>query len=144
MSSYTYIEAISLGFPLVQCHAVGAGDVYEDIVWDGGAALPSKEALDSWISANPQKTEIVLTRYEFRKLFTLNERVALDNIANSTTVPAQYKAMIGTFMKDLELSGAVFLNSNPDVAAGLNLCEQLGLLAPGRAAQILANQQPSS
>lgn len=140
----TYLEAISIGFPLVQCHAPGNGSVYEDIIWDGGAALPSKETLDAWIAANPSTTEngIVLTKYQFRKLFTLNERVAIDNAPNNTAIPAQYRAMIVTMTNDLNLSGEVYLTTNPDVAAGLNMLEQLGLIGPGRAAQILANQAP--
>lgn len=140
--SYTYIEAISVGFPAVQCHAPGIGDVYEDIVWDGGAPLPSKEAIDSWIAANPKQQGIVLTKYEFRKLFTLQERITCDNISSATTVPEQDRAAIATFMKDLDASGAVFLTDNPDVSAGLNMLEQIGILAPGRAARILSNQPP--
>lgn len=143
--AYTYIQAIGVGFPTVQCHCVGNGSVYENIVWDGGAALPSKETLDEWIVANPDSSAgIVLTKYEFRKLFTFNERVAIDSAPSNTNIPANYRAMIATFMKDLEMSGAVFLTSNPDLPAGLGLLENLGLLASGRVAQILANQPPTS
>ena len=143
MEYYTYMEAIGVGFPNVQAHALGRGENYSDLIWDGGAALPSQETLDEWISANPKPAEIVLSRYEFRKLFTFNERVAIDNAYANTNSPTNYRAAIVTMLKDLEVSGAVFLDSNEDVAAGLNLLEQLGLIAPGRAAQILANQPPS-
>lgn len=139
----TYMEAIGKGFPAVQCHAAGDGSVYEDIVWDAGAALPSKEALDSWIAANPEGDgEIVLTKYQFRKLFTLNERIAIDAGPSNPNIPAQYRAALTTMTKDLDLSGEVYLTANPDVAAGVNMLEQIGLIAPGRAAQILANQPP--
>ncbi len=140
--SYTYIEAISVGFPAVHCRSPGIGDVYEDIVWEGGAPLPSKETIDEWIAANPKQSGIVLTKYEFRKLFTLQERITCDNIATVTSVPEAARAAIATFMKDLDASGAVFLTDNPDVANGLNMLEQIGILAPGRAARILSNQQP--
>ena len=141
---YSYIEAIGIGFPEVKCHVVG-DPVYENIVWDSGAPLPSKETLDQWIIANPNAASqgIVLTKYEFRKLFTFNERVAIDSAPSNTNIPAQYRAMINTFMKDLEMSGVVFLTANPDLPTGLGLLEQVGLIAPGRAAQILANQAPA-
>ena len=143
--THTYIQAISEGFPAVFCHATGDGSVYEDIVWDGGAPLPSKETLDAWIAANPfGTTGIELTKYEFRKLFTFAERVAIDSSPTNTAIPAQYRAMISTFMKDLEMSGVVFLTTNPDLPAGLGLLEQLGLIGTGRAAQILTNQAPTT
>lgn len=140
MGQYTYVEAVGIGFPGVQCYAPGDGSIYENIVWDG--TVLSKETLDAWIAANPKIEDIILTKYQFRKLFTLNERVAIDNAPNNTAIPAQYRAMIVTMTNDLNLSGEVYLTANPDVAAGLNMLEQLGLIGPGRAAQILANQAP--
>lgn len=50
---YSYIQAIGIGFPLVQCHAVGSGADYESLVWDAGPPIPSKEVLDVWIASNP-------------------------------------------------------------------------------------------
>ena len=139
----TYIQAITLGFPLVHCHVEGDGSVYEDIVWDSGEALPTQATLDSWIASNPGAIgEISLTRYEFRKLFTLTERVAIDNFQSNPNIPDNYKAILFTLLKDLELSGAVEL-FNPDVQSGVGLLEQLGLLASGRAAQILSNTPPT-
>lgn len=143
--AYTYIQAIGVGFPTVQCQAIGDGSVYENITWLGGAPLPSKETLDEWIAANPQTDQgIVLTKYQFRKLFTLSERVAIDNAPTDPNIPAQYRAMLLTITKDLDLSSEVFLTTNPDVAAGVGLLEQLGLIGPGRGAQILANQLPTT
>lgn len=141
--AYTYIQVISIGFPAVACHAPGDGSVYEDIVWDGGAAMPSKETLDTWIASNPEPPQgIVLTKYEFRKLFTFEERIAIDTAPTNTNIPANYRAAVATMMKDLEVSGSVFLTTNQDVADGVNLLEQLGLIGVGRAAQVLANQAP--
>jgi len=136
------MQAISLGFPNVQCHAEGDGSVYSSIVWDGGAPLPSQSALDAWIAANPENVGIAVPKYEFRKLFTLNERVAIDNVQSNPAVPAQYKAILFTINKDLEVSANVQLY-NPDVVNGVNLLEQLGLIAPGRAVQILTNTPPA-
>lgn len=136
--SHTYIQAIGLGFPNVQAHATGAGTVYTDLVWDGGAPLPSQATLDQWIQSNPDNVGIVIPKYEFRKLFTLNERVAIDNVQYNPNIPAQYKAILLTINKDLEVSSEVQLY-NPDVINGVGLLEQIGLIAPGRAAQILTN-----
>lgn len=137
--SHTYLSAISIGFPLVQCHSEGDGSIYEDIVWDGGEPIPSKESLESWIAANPDsQPERILTKYQFRKLFTFNERVAIDNFTANPVITAQNKAVLSTIMKDLEVSGEVQLD-NPDVAAGVQFLETVGLLGTGRASQILSN-----
>ena len=142
MSQLSYIEAIGLGWPAVQAKSDGDGSDYDSIQHLGGPPLPSKEALDSWIEANPQIVNVnEITKYQFRRLYTLTERVAIDNVANNPMIPAQYKAILVTMAKDLEVSAIVQL-WNPDVAAGVRLCETLGLLAPGRANRILSNQPP--
>ncbi len=142
--SHTYIKAISIGFPLVQCHSLGDGSVYEDIVWDGGEPLPSKATLDAWIASNPEsQPERVLTKYQFRKLFTFTERIGIDNFAANTNISAQNKAILSTIIKDLEVSGEVQLD-NPDVASGIGFLEQVGLIGAGRAAQILSNTPPTA
>lgn len=142
--SHTYIQAISMGFPLVHCHALGDGSVYESIVWDSGEPLPSKEALDAWIAANPNAMpERILTKYQFRKLFTFQERIAVDNFASNPNISAQNKAILSTIMKDLDVSGEVQLD-NPDVAQGIGFLEQIGLIGTGRAAQIISNTPPNA
>ena len=140
----TYIEAIGKGFPGVQCHAIGDGSTYESLVWDAGQPIPDKSTLDQWIAANPETlVGVALTRYEFRKLFTFAERVAIDSSPTNTAIPANYRAMILTLLKDLELSGEVQL-WNPDVQQGIGLIEQIGLIDAGRAAQILSNIPPAA
>ena len=47
----TYIEAVGKGFRDVRCHAIGGGDVYEDIVWSS-ANPPTKAELDAYIAAD--------------------------------------------------------------------------------------------
>lgn len=143
MTSFTYMEAISIGWPAVQCHMVGTSGLYTDIVWDAGEALPSQSVLDQWIAANPKASPALeITKYQFRKLFTLAERIAVDNAPTNSALPAQARATLVTINKDMELSGIVQLD-NPDVAAGVNFLEQIGLIAAGRAAQILSNTPPA-
>jgi len=139
----TYVQALSAGFPGVYFSAMGDGSIYEDITWiEGGAPMPSKQALDDWILANPTgEIKIEITKYEFRKLFTLNERIAIDSAPQNELIPANYRAMLVTINKDMELSSSVIL-TNPDVAAGVNFLESLGLIASGRADEILSNTPP--
>lgn len=141
----TYIQAIAIGFPAVQCHAPGDGSVYEELVWDAGASIPDQATLDTWIAANPDTTTsdgVVLTKYQFRQLFTLNERIAIDNAPSNAAIPANYRAMLLTIAKDMELSAEVHL-SKPNTMAGVGFLEQLGLIEAGRAAQVLSNTPPA-
>lgn len=138
-----YIDAIGLGFPNVKCHIVGDPNNYDNIVWESGTPLPSQTTLDEWILANPTGPKPrVLTKFEFRKLFTMNERIAIDNAGTNTAIPALYRAMIVTALKDYELSWEVQLD-NPDVQQGVNFLEMIGLIAPGRAVVILSNTAPT-
>ena len=138
----TYIEAIGKGFPGVQCHALGDGSTYESLVWDAGQPIPSQQVLDEWIAANPSiSAERVITKYQFRKLFTFTERVNIDNFAMNPNLSDQSKAALSTILKDLDVSGEVQLDL-PDVSAGIQFLEQVGLLSTGRAAQIIANTPP--
>jgi hypothetical protein len=133
----TYVDALTTGYPEVQFElaATGLPTNYNDLVWLGGDAIPSKDDLDWWIQCNS------LTQYQFRQLFTTAERVGIDNAASNTSISAANRAQLVTVMKDLELSTVVLL-SNPQVALGLGFLVQLGLIAPNRPAQILANQPP--
>jgi len=72
----------------------------------------------------------------------LNERVAVDNAQINPNIPAQYKAILLTMAKDMELSAEVQLG-NTDVQQGVQLLEQLGLIGAGRANQILSNTAPA-
>ena len=138
----SYIDALGLGFPEVRCHVVGDPNNYDNLVWEGGAPLPKQTTLDEWIAANPDGLKPTqLTKFEFRKLFTLNERVAIDNAETNESIPANYRKVVVTVLKDLELSGIVNLDL-PDVISGVTFMETLGLLAPGRAARILSNNPP--
>ena len=140
----TYIEAIGRGFPLVQCHALGDGAIYESIVWDAGEPIPAKATLDAWIASNPAgDVTRVLTKYQFRKLFTFTERIGIDNFMANPAIAAQNTAILSTIMKDLDVSGEVQLN-NQDVAQGIGFLEQVGLIGTGRAAQIISNTPPGA
>jgi hypothetical protein len=84
---------------------------------------------------------LILTKYQFRKLFTLAERTAIDNIQYNSAFSGSIKATVTTLQKDLEVSGEVDLHL-ADTVAGIKFLESVGLIKAGRAAQIIANQQP--
>jgi hypothetical protein len=138
----SYLDAIRQGFPTVMAVSLGDPFIYSNIDWTGGDAIPSQDDLDLWISQNPGwNPTMELTKYQFRQLFTLNEKVAIDNFKDNPGIPANYKAILVSVMKDLELSEVVHLD-NPQVAQGIALLEQLGLLAAGRGTQIMSNTAP--
>jgi hypothetical protein len=130
----TYVDALTIGYPTVLFRLVidGLPTVYDDLEWLDGDAIPAQDDLDRWIKNNS------LTQYQFRMLFTLPERVAIDNAASNTNIPAAYRAQLITVLKDLELSSIVQLG-NPNLALGLGLLSSLGLLNANRIPQILAN-----
>jgi hypothetical protein len=139
--SRTYLEVIGAGFPLVQCSCAGDGSVYENLVWEAGAPLPDKATLEQWDAANPAISNKSVTKYQFRKLFTVAERIALDNYATNASLSDQNKATLNTIMTDLSESGVVELD-NPDVINGVNFIASIRLITSDRPARILANLPP--
>lgn len=140
MTNYTYVEAIAKGFPTVQVHAPGLGDVYEDIVWDAGAPLPSKETLDEWIAANPVSPDRRITVLAFRNRFTQAEKVTLDlaSIDNPSASMQQRQLSAALRVMQQDLNTATFIDlSRADTIAGVNSLETYGIIGAGRASQIL-------
>jgi hypothetical protein len=137
----TYIEAISKGFPAVQCHAIGDGSVYSDIVWDGGSALPSQAVLDEWIAANPCITvSNKVTVLAFRNRFTQTEKVTLEMASiDNPAAPAQSRqlqAALRVMMADLNVATFVDLD-RAEIKGGVHLLETYGIIGAGRANIIL-------
>lgn len=137
--AYTYMEAIGIGFPGVQCHAAGIGDIYEEIVWDTETII-SKEALDAWILANPQITDKKITVLAFRNRFTQEEKItielaAIDNPAATMNDRIQ-SAGLRVVMTDL--ATAIFIDlADPRTIGIVTTLEQSGIIGAGRADEIL-------
>lgn len=136
-----YVTAIGKGFPGVQVHAIGDGTVYEDIIWDGGLPLPSKETLDTWIASNPVVVQGgIITVLAFRTRFTQAEKVTLElasiDVPTATMQARQMAAMLRVMAQDLNVATYVDLN-RADTITGVNALETYGIIGPGRAAQIL-------
>lgn len=76
-----------------------------------------------------------LTKLAFRRRFTLAERVAFDNY-ETLGLDAQTTAIMKTFTADFGYATEILLD-DPDIIAGLQLMESVGIIGPGRAAEIL-------
>ena len=70
---YTYIQAMGLGFPSIECSCVGDGSIYENLVAAEGQTLPDKTTLDTWIAANPRAAAYRrITPLAFRNRFSVH------------------------------------------------------------------------
>jgi hypothetical protein len=127
----TYAAAVSAGFPTVEFTVTGDPAIYENLDWTGGDSIPSRDDLDAWIKLNS------LTKYQFRQLFTMAERVAIDNAQLNPSITDDNKAILFTMTKDLDLAESIEL-SNAHTIQGIQFLVAVGLLAAPRAAQILA------
>ena len=139
--AYTYMQAISKGFPTVQCHSAGDGSVYEDIVWDAGAALPSKAALDEWIAANPSTVDNTkITVLAFRNRFTQAEKIAIEmaSIDNPSASTQQRMLAASLRVMNADLAVATYVDiDRADTVAGVQALETYGIIGAGRANIIL-------
>ena len=84
------------------------------------------------------KRHVWLSKLQFRNLFSMDELVALDNFASSTTLTSDQKAYLTTLMKNVDAAESIDL-CYPMTQQGLAYIESAGLIAAGRAAQILAS-----
>lgn len=86
-----------------------------------------------------QPTRRRITPLAFRRRFTSAERAAIEwaavDRADATSGERQQAAQLRSTLKDQELASFIDLD-DPDVAAGVQLLETVGLIADGRALQI--------
>ena len=75
-----------------------------------------------------------LQKIDFMRLFTAEERKAVRRAAKVNEDIEDYQNL-------LDLSTVILL-TDPSVQAGIPMLEYAGLIGPGRAAQILANEAP--
>lgn len=87
----------------------------------------------------PQRKHRHLTPLAFRRRFTAAERAAIEWAAVDRADEGQQErvqaAQLRSNLKDQELASFIDLD-DPDVAAGVQLLEDVGLIADGRALQI--------
>jgi hypothetical protein len=83
----------------------------------------------------PTLPPVILNKVDFLRLFTQTERIDIRAAAAVNAVVADYQYM---------LDAATTVNlSDPDILTGVPLLETAGLIGPGRADQILANEPPA-
>jgi hypothetical protein len=75
-----------------------------------------------------------LHKVDFLRLFTQAERIAIRQAAKSNPVVEDYQAILD--------AATIIRLSDPDIQEGIPELEDAGLLAPGRAAQILSGESP--
>ena len=90
----------------------------------------AKEEWNPAIQAFFTKHGVGLSKLEYLRRFTVNERVAIRAAAAANPVLADYLAM-------LELAQEINLRDTDTIAA-VNMLEQAGLIGTGRAAEILS------
>jgi len=86
----------------------------------------------------PVVSDAVLTQLEFRRLFTIQERITIDDADNSVTLSAEQKAVVRTLQRDMALATAIDL-SDESTIFGVYYLEQCGLIASGRSTEILGS-----
>jgi hypothetical protein len=112
-----------------------------NVVSDGNGNLqliPVGEPIpDGWtieaVTANPNyldpvPPQRVITKYQFRMRFTFAEREGIDTSTDTNII---------VLRNDFNAAEEIDLD-NPEVSAALDYFELQGLIAPGRAAEILA------
>ena len=143
MSSYNYIQAISLGFPAVQCICVGDGSVYENLTAVEGYVLPTQDALDQWIAANPYQevdTTKRITGLAFRNRFTTYEKTFIELMSSDDPTAELGARMNAAFIRAMlkDASEAAYVDLlRDDTRSSVQAMEAQNLIAAGRAAIIL-------
>lgn len=114
---------------------------------DGQVVQPQVDPIataeyQAWVAAGgiadviKAPTPRVMSKLEFRRLFTMQERVTIDNAPDNAAFPAEVRAAMKTMLTDLALAEQVHLD-DADIVYGVNFMAQVGLIAPERVAQIL-------
>lgn len=92
-------------------------------------------------SIEAESGNLPLTKYQFRQRFTFAERVVIDQFNSgayltSEILTAEQKAGMTTMLEDYRAASEVRL-SDPATIAAVQMYEGLGLIAPGRAVEVL-------
>lgn len=91
---------------------------------------------DTFIVIDNSASIKTYTHFTFRQLFTTTEQVAIDNYETGSFTSDQ-KANLKTIAKNFEAAQEI-VPTDPRTIAGVQYYESIGLIAPGRSAQILA------
>ena len=113
--------------PLSTDHSIELGMVYSD---------------GSFEDAPPVEPEkLPITKLQFRRLFTPEERVAWELFGEQEGVTAELLAQWKVLNRDFDMASNIRLDDYETIS-GVNLMEQVGIIGQGRAAQVLAGEAP--
>lgn len=102
-----------------------------------GAEIDARAA----VVAEASQFEIPLTKLQFRQRFTPAERIMIDafnaSFESSELLTAEQKATLRTLLEDFRAAEDIRLSDNGTIL-GVQMYEQMGLIAAGRAAEVLA------
>lgn len=76
------------------------------------------------------------TKFGFRQRFTTEELIAVDNYDSNPNVPYEARAVIKSFLFSFQVAEEID-TTDPATVAGVQFLESVGLIASGRAAEIL-------
>jgi hypothetical protein len=112
---------------------LGAGNRATQIDSEASLAAVLQTAYLAGLGALQADVPVVLTFLQFMALFTS---------AAQTAIVGSTDPQLKLFLLMASGAGAISL-SNTEVATGVNYLESIGLIAPDRPAQVLANQSPA-
>ena len=98
--------------------------------WNGTTLLPK--------APDPVIVYKRFTKLEFRNLFTLAERVGIDNFELNGAISAENKMTLRTLFKDQEAASYIDLE-RADTQQGVQFLAVAGLISGARASEILAS-----
>jgi len=78
----------------------------------------------------------VLSKYQFRNRFTIEEKIAIENYDTNDSLTTEQKAVLKVILKDSDISDIIELEE-PTISAGLDILVSYGLLEAERKAEIL-------
>lgn len=107
------------------------------VQWQGAAGwvvLDERPAYEAPVIIEPVVEMPPMEKIDFLRLFTQSERIAIKEEAKTNPVVEDYQYMVD--------NSTMILLSDPDIETGIPILESLGLIADGRAAQILSGVRP--
>lgn len=113
--------------------------VNQPVVDEGVGTTPSNPTAPP--AANGSTNSLEITKFQFRQLFTTEERIAIDNAEYNLSLSGRSKAILSTITKDLAASASVGLRL-PSVISGVQFLVSVNMITTQRAGRILAGLPP--
>ncbi|MBK0114715.1 MULTISPECIES: hypothetical protein [unclassified Delftia] len=141
MPFYAQINAYGVAIAVTESHAAIGGDNIVELPKYNPDILGMRWTGTHWeaVPREPEPVQRRITPLAFRRRFSAAERAAIEWAAVDRADAGQQERMqaaqLRSNLKDQELASFIDLD-DPDVAAGVQLLEDVGLIADGRALQI--------